>query len=154
MQQFLILSALTLFAGLTSTTVLADTCGDAQYDPTVYTCTNGLLCPFGELPCGVAPSYACYNPAIYGCVNGNLTPAPVTSSSSSSSSAVVATSTMLTSSTDDFDYLDTKTWSHDVTLRGGGNWEFEWYTNNRSNSYVKDSVLYLRPTFTADNIGY
>ncbi|KAJ3278544.1 hypothetical protein HDU76_009848, partial [Blyttiomyces sp. JEL0837] len=54
---------------------------------------------------------------------------------------------------DDFDTLDLKVWSHDITLRGGGNYEFEWYTNNRSNSFVKDSTLYLKPTLTADAIG-
>lgn len=32
-------------------------------------------------------------------------------------------------------------------------WEFEIYSNNRSNSYVRDSVLYLRPTLTASAIG-
>ncbi|KAJ3274548.1 hypothetical protein HDU76_010705, partial [Blyttiomyces sp. JEL0837] len=35
---------------------------------------------------------------------------------------------------DDFNTLDVNKWTHDITLRGGGNWEFEWYTNNRSNS--------------------
>ena len=38
-------------------------------------------------------------------------------------------------------------------MSGGGNWEFEWYTNNRTNSFVKDGVLYLQPSFTADTIG-
>ncbi|KAI8916967.1 putative glucan binding protein [Powellomyces hirtus] len=52
-----------------------------------------------------------------------------------------------------FDRLDTKVWKHDVTMSGGGNWEFEWYTNNRTNSYTKDGSLYLHPTLTADNIG-
>ena len=31
--------------------------------------------------------------------------------------------------------------------------EFELYTNNRSNSFVRDSVLFLKPTLTADFIG-
>ena len=31
--------------------------------------------------------------------------------------------------------------------------EFQLYTNNRSNSYVEDGVLYLQPTLTADTIG-
>jgi hypothetical protein len=30
------------------------------------------------------------------------------------------------------------------------NWEFEIYNNNRSNSFVQDGKLYLRPTLTAD----
>ncbi|KAI8908344.1 glucan binding protein-2 [Gorgonomyces haynaldii] len=54
---------------------------------------------------------------------------------------------------DDFNTLDTSVWTHDVTLGGGGNWEFEWYTNNRTNSFVENGVLYLKPTFTSDNIG-
>ena len=33
------------------------------------------------------------------------------------------------------------------------NWEFEYYINNRSNSYVRNSVLYIQPTLTADTIG-
>lgn len=33
-------------------------------------------------------------------------------------------------------------------MYGGGNWEFEYYTNNRSNSYVRDGILYIKPTLT------
>lgn len=36
---------------------------------------------------------------------------------------------------------------------GGGNWEFQYYDNNWSNNYVKDGVLYLKPTYLAGNIG-
>lgn len=54
---------------------------------------------------------------------------------------------------DDFNTFDMKTWEHELTLAGGGNWEFEWYVNNRSNSYVKDGVLYVKPTMTEDYIG-
>ena len=38
-------------------------------------------------------------------------------------------------------------------MGGGGNWEFEYYTNNRTNSFVKDGILHLQPTFTEDTIG-
>ena len=55
---------------------------------------------------------------------------------------------------DDFDTLNHKVWEHERTLSGGGNWEFQWYVNNRSNSYVKDGVLYIRPTLTEDLIGH
>ncbi|KAJ3309534.1 hypothetical protein HDV04_005974, partial [Boothiomyces sp. JEL0838] len=59
--------------------------------------------------------------------------------------------------TDDFnDILDTKVWQHDITfasLAGSGNWEFQYYTNNRTNSFVEDGVLYIKPTLTADRIG-
>lgn len=54
---------------------------------------------------------------------------------------------------DNFDTFDLSVWQHQLTLGGGGNWEFEYYTNNRSNSYVRDGVLYLQPTLLADEIG-
>ena len=54
---------------------------------------------------------------------------------------------------DDFDTFDLKTWKHEITLGGGGNWEFEMYYNNRTNSYTKDGKLFIQPTLTADNIG-
>ena len=54
---------------------------------------------------------------------------------------------------DQFDKLDFKKWSHEVTLGGGGNWEFEWYTNNRTNSFVQDGVLYLQPSLSVENWG-
>ncbi|TNV77979.1 hypothetical protein FGO68_gene3752 [Halteria grandinella] len=54
---------------------------------------------------------------------------------------------------DTFDKLDFSKWEHELTMSGGGNWEFEWYVNNRSNSYVRDGVLYIKPTLTEDAIG-
>ncbi|KAI9105507.1 beta-1,3-glucan-binding protein [Phlyctochytrium arcticum] len=54
---------------------------------------------------------------------------------------------------DNFDTFDLSKWKHDVTMSGGGNWEFQMYVNNRTNSYVKDGVLEIRPTFTSDVIG-
>lgn len=44
-------------------------------------------------------------------------------------------------------------WKHELTMSGGGNWEFEYYVNNRSNSYVDNGILFLAPTLTADRIG-
>lgn len=47
----------------------------------------------------------------------------------------------------------------DTTLLPGGNGlghshrEFQYYTNNRTNSFVEDGVLYLQPTLTANTIG-
>ena len=40
-----------------------------------------------------------------------------------------------------------------MTMNGGGNWEFQIYYNNRTNSYVKDSTLFLQPSLTADILG-
>ena len=54
---------------------------------------------------------------------------------------------------DEFDDFSTSRWKHEQTLGGGGNWEFQYYCNNRSNSYVKNGILYLKPTLLADTIG-
>jgi beta-glucanase (GH16 family) len=66
--------------------------------------------------------------------------------------SIVSAETLVFS--DDFNTFDMKTWEHELTMSGGGNWEFEWYVNNRSNSYVKNGVLYIKPTFTEDAIGH
>ena len=54
---------------------------------------------------------------------------------------------------DEFDKFDLKKWKHDLTMSGGGNWEFQLYHNNRTNSFVKDGVLHIVPTLTEDRIG-
>jgi len=51
---------------------------------------------------------------------------------------------------DNFDYFDLDVWEHEITAGGGGNWEFQYYSNNRSNSYTKNGVLYIKPTLTSD----
>lgn len=51
---------------------------------------------------------------------------------------------------ENFDSLDTGKWKHENTLRGGGNWEFQWYVPDPVNSFVKDGILHIRPTFTND----
>jgi beta-glucanase (GH16 family) len=38
-------------------------------------------------------------------------------------------------------------------MGGGGNWEFELYSNNRSNSFVQNSTLFLKPTRLSDRLG-
>lgn len=54
---------------------------------------------------------------------------------------------------DEFDDLNNEVWEHEITLGGGGNWEFQYYTNNRSNSFVRDGVLFLKPTLTSELVG-
>ena len=54
---------------------------------------------------------------------------------------------------ENFDTFNLSLWQHQLTLGGGGNFEFQYYTNNRSNSYVEDGILYLKPTLTSDQIG-
>jgi beta-glucanase (GH16 family) len=54
---------------------------------------------------------------------------------------------------DNFDTFNMDTWQHEMTAGGGGNWEFQYYTNNRSNSYVRDGNLFIKPTLTEDKYG-
>jgi len=54
---------------------------------------------------------------------------------------------------DEFNKLDMKKWSHEVTLSGGGNWEFQVYSNNRQNSFVRDGILHIHPSLTNDFYG-
>lgn len=54
---------------------------------------------------------------------------------------------------DNFDFLDFTKWRHDITLAGGGNWEFQIYDNNRSTTFTKDGVLNIKPVLTEDKIG-
>lgn len=49
--------------------------------------------------------------------------------------------------------IDFSLWKHEITMGGGGNWEFEYYINNRSNSFVENGTLMIKPTLTADKIG-
>lgn len=54
---------------------------------------------------------------------------------------------------EDFNTLDEGKWVHQVSAWRGGNQEFQYYRNDRRNSYVRDGVLFIRPTLTADEFG-
>jgi hypothetical protein len=54
---------------------------------------------------------------------------------------------------DNFDTLNYRKWKHDITLAGGGNWEFQIYDNNRTTTFVKDSVMNIKPVLTEEKIG-
>lgn len=54
---------------------------------------------------------------------------------------------------DNFDTLDLALWRHENTLSGGGNWEFQWYVNDRTNSYVQNGIYHIKPTLTSDIYG-
>jgi len=51
---------------------------------------------------------------------------------------------------DEFDYLDHKVWEHEITMGGGGNYEFQMYVNNRSITYTRDSTLFIRPELVSN----
>lgn len=70
-----------------------------------------------------------------------------------SGSAVQCTSYPCLVFEDNFDFINFDVWEHEITASGGGNWEFQYYTNNRSNSYTHDGVLYIKPTLTSDKFG-
>ncbi|CAH1789420.1 unnamed protein product [Owenia fusiformis] len=53
---------------------------------------------------------------------------------------------------DTFDFFDPRKWDHEITSWGGGNNEFQIYTPDSANSYVRDNTLFLKPTLTRDNI--
>lgn len=54
---------------------------------------------------------------------------------------------------DNFDSLDENKWRHEETLSGGGNWEFQWYVDDRLNSYTTEGNLHIKPTLTSDIFG-
>ena len=49
--------------------------------------------------------------------------------------------------------LNMSVWKHELTLSGEGNWEFEWYANNRTVSYVRNGSLVIAPQLTASMLG-
>jgi hypothetical protein len=51
---------------------------------------------------------------------------------------------------DEFDFLDYGKWQHEVTATGGGNSEFQLYTQDSANSFVRDGKLFIKPTLLAD----
>ncbi len=49
---------------------------------------------------------------------------------------------------EDFATLDRARWTPEVTASGGGNFEFQVYTDSEDNLFVRDNVLYLKPGLT------
>ncbi|KAJ3416855.1 hypothetical protein HDV05_008440 [Chytridiales sp. JEL 0842] len=52
----------------------------------------------------------------------------------------------------DGDSINRDIWTHELSLGGFGNNEFEWSTNSPENSYVRDGKLHILPTLTSDFI--
>ncbi|XP_057295319.1 beta-1,3-glucan-binding protein-like [Hydractinia symbiolongicarpus] len=51
---------------------------------------------------------------------------------------------------DEFNTFDHSVWHHINSAAATGNNEFQFYTNNRSNSFVRNGKLFLKPTLTND----
>ncbi|XP_063703114.1 beta-1,3-glucan-binding protein-like [Culicoides brevitarsis] len=49
---------------------------------------------------------------------------------------------------ENFDKFDLDLWNHEVSLYGGYNGEFQWYTNHRDNTFAQDGKLFVMPTLT------
>ncbi|CAH1778112.1 unnamed protein product [Owenia fusiformis] len=47
--------------------------------------------------------------------------------------------------------VDRTKWEHETTAWGGGNCEFQVYTPDTTNTYVKDGTLFIKPTLTVNN---
>ncbi len=54
---------------------------------------------------------------------------------------------------EEFDTIDESRWTHWISGWRGGNWEFQYYRNNRKNSYARDGYLFIKPSLTADEYG-
>ena len=53
---------------------------------------------------------------------------------------------------EEFDILDEDIWQHFVT-GWRANHEFQYYRNDRKNSYIQDGMLVIKPSLTADEYG-
>lgn len=49
--------------------------------------------------------------------------------------------------------ISTDNWKHEVSAWGGGNAEFQVYTPDSENSYIKDGTLHIKPTLLVDKFG-
>ncbi|PSN57618.1 Beta-1, partial [Blattella germanica] len=54
---------------------------------------------------------------------------------------------------DNFDTFNLERWHHEISASGGRYHEFQMFVNNRSNSFVQNGILHIRPTFTEDVFG-
>lgn len=54
---------------------------------------------------------------------------------------------------DNFNTLDTNTWTREVRLDGYGTGSFQWTTASDNNSFVDNGILYIVPTLSSDHLG-
>lgn len=125
------------------------------------TCNNGICgCNAGDVgtTCPTNPPITTTSPPIV----TTTAPTPSTTSAPATSSPATVAPTVAPTQPptgprlifqDEFNKLDFSVWEHELTLAGDGNGCFQQYTNNRTNTFVRDGKLYIKPTFTADIIG-
>jgi hypothetical protein len=112
-------------------------------------CNNGVCgCGAGEIGSS-CPALIVSNPVVSNPVPP-VVGIPATSSPPTSTSAPTGPRLVFN---DDFNRLDYSVWEHELTLAGDGNWCFQQYTNNRTNTFVRDGKLYIKPTLTSEIIG-
>ncbi|ODN06057.1 Beta-1,3-glucan-binding protein [Orchesella cincta] len=54
---------------------------------------------------------------------------------------------------EEFHTLDPNIWEHEITMAGKTNGEFQMYDDDPINSYVRNGILYIKPTTTATKFG-
>jgi len=53
---------------------------------------------------------------------------------------------------DEFNFFDRNKWKNEININGGYNNEFQIYDDYNENGYVRDGVLYIRPTLSLDTV--
>lgn len=51
---------------------------------------------------------------------------------------------------EDFSTIDKTKWTPEVTVAGGGNFEFQFYNDSNANLYTQNGVLFIKPGLTKD----
>lgn len=46
--------------------------------------------------------------------------------------------------------VDDSKWSFEETLSGGSDWQFQWFVKDQENAFIRDGILHIKPTLTAD----
>lgn len=49
--------------------------------------------------------------------------------------------------------VDDSKWKFEQTLTGGSDWQFQWFVKDNENAFIRDGILHIQPTLTADKFG-
>ncbi|CAL1540368.1 unnamed protein product [Lymnaea stagnalis] len=56
---------------------------------------------------------------------------------------------------DNFNFINTANWRYEISMFGGMNWEFQVYTTEARNTFIRDGeILYIKPTPTTDDVRF